>query len=416
MTRTLVFVAAVAVAIPALAQEEAEVIDTGVPPQVMAVYEQGKAAYDAKQYALALEKFDRCVDMDPSRARWHYNRGLALKKLHRDEEARQAFADSRRMDPEYKAAEIDKKLAELGGGSPASSSSSSGGVSYSGSQDLTPLCMGCFCVGFIAVGLWSVLRSRRPAQQSAEPAQHHDTGPRLIRLLEGLAARQSRLELALAAVEDAELVSAATRAGDELQFARFSLDRRDFGPAEQALGRASTAVDAAERRLHDVKGVGWTPPRPEKSIGCFFCARPLASAAARRGVTLSQSSASRQVVACRRCAEKAAAGAPLEVVCAGEPPQHWSQVQGFDPYQHGYWGGPPVRDVPVWRLDLLGERWSALEPLVGLSIVGAGAALLGSIDLDAARAAEAAAAATAAAAAHAQQSRRNDSSGWRDHS
>ncbi len=414
--RALAVVLATFLAAPAVAQpDEAEHVDTGVPAAVMAVYEQGKAAYDAKQYGEALEHFDRCVDMDPSRARWHYNRGLALKKLGRDREAREAFADSRRMDPEYKRAEIDKKVSELKDApSPAAPAAAGSRVSQFDGDITLPCCGGFLLLG-IGLLVWVSRRSRSRSAASAQPpSPPAPRDPALREQQARLAVRQARLEQSVGEVDDAELRRATARAGDELQFVRSSLEN-DW-PAPQALERATAAVDAAAARLDTLKGAAWTPG-PAPRVGCFFCARPLATAEARRGVELSTGGTTRQVVSCERCAQKAGSGVGLTVRCGGAGDrEHWSQLAGFDPYQHAYWGGPPTREVPAWNLDLGGERWSALEPLVGLATVGAGAALLGALDLDAARSAAAEAAAAAAAAANASRSRRDDSPGWRDHS
>ncbi len=72
-------------------------------PAAMSVYDEGKRLYDGKDYTSALERFDRCASMEPQVARWQYNRGLALKKLKRDGEAREAFHRSQGLDPAYKA-------------------------------------------------------------------------------------------------------------------------------------------------------------------------------------------------------------------------------------------------------------------------------------------------------------------------
>src|SRR5690349_1380877 len=80
--------------------------------RALEVYEQGKRLYDAKNYAGALERFEQAAAIEPDKARWQYNRGLALRKLKRFAEAREALLHSRILDPAYKQAEIDDKLRE----------------------------------------------------------------------------------------------------------------------------------------------------------------------------------------------------------------------------------------------------------------------------------------------------------------
>jgi hypothetical protein len=390
-------------AFAAYAQDEP---DSSVPPRVAAIYDQGKAAYDAKDYATALQRFDRCIELEPSRARWHYNRGLALKKLGRDGEARDAFADSQRMDPEYKKVEIGKKLAELGG---APSSSDTTTTAAGGGVDVEALAGGCagllpFIV-FCAVVVY-MFRKKAQLKGAAEPAQLAPPEPDapaadwngLIAAHQQRAARLAPLEHAVAASADAAFQAAVMRAGDELQFARrLLLERRDGEAAQRCGERADQALNEAAQKSGGASGRG-------ERVGCFFCA--LAAPSMRRGVTLGLGGAQHGVVACARCASKAQSGAPLTVrVVDGAP---WATSPAFDPYQHAYWSGPPSDELPVWKLQP--EQVSPLGPLA------AGLAAFAVLDLVAAREAGLAAEASAAAARHASGGRSPHSNQWRDHS
>lgn len=407
-----VAVASLVLASLAFAQED----DTSIPPKVLAIYAEGKTLYDEKNFGSALQQFDRCVDLEPARARWHYNRGLALKKLKRDFEAVEAFRDSLRLDPEYKKVEIGQKLSELGQPGPRGT----------GSQvpDWVASLVGLLlCMVLPVVG--GVLLFRRRAQaspptQGAARTSSPTKPPNVDAAMAALAQHQAPLERALAADDDPEGKKLVNTAGNALQFARYlALRGGDAAALEQAIARASAAVESATQH-YQAGGGAWRQAQAER-VGCFFCARPLAAPSARRGVALSTETGRAEVVACEACANKAASGAPLtvRVVGAGADQVHWAQAPDFDPYAHGYWGGGG-RDVAPWQADLSGERLASVAPLVGLGAVAAGVAAVAVYDMMAAR--EAGLAAEAAAAAATAQ--RVDRSGgstprgdtWRDNS
>jgi hypothetical protein len=83
-------------------------------PRALAVYDEGKRLYDRKEYGPALAKFDEAARLESTAARWQYNRGLALKKLGRQAEAKGAFVKAFALDPTYKRLESDQKLREMG--------------------------------------------------------------------------------------------------------------------------------------------------------------------------------------------------------------------------------------------------------------------------------------------------------------
>ena len=82
--------------------------------QALAVYEQGKRLYDAKDYSGALAKFDEVAALEPGKARWQYNRGLALRKLDRFPEARDALLKSRNPGPGVQAGRDRRQAARDG--------------------------------------------------------------------------------------------------------------------------------------------------------------------------------------------------------------------------------------------------------------------------------------------------------------
>ena len=411
----------VLVASLALAQSDG-VDDAAVPPKVLAVYTEGKAAYDAKDYLRAIEKFDQCVDLEPARARWHYNRGLTLKKLKRDSEAREAFADSQRLDPTYKQKEIVQKLSELGiDSAPADVAvepvSNTGQKVGAGIACLSlPLLFGLGAIFFI------VKRFRSRGQPGPSPAPK----PRIIDApatrpdldegrLSALAQRQARLEHALASDNDAQGQALVNVAGNALLFVRLRALQGQGGRSfDDALNRATAALDAAQAHWA-AKPPGWDSVRGER-VGCFFCARPLAAKSARRKVELAVEGGQRPVVACEVCARNVSAGTPMNVRMhrTGSNLQHWAEVPSFDPYQHAYWSGPQTEDVPVWKAELSNQRLEGISAVLGLAAMGAGVASLGVLDVLSARESGLAAEAAAAAANNASRSTRGD--GWKDHS
>jgi hypothetical protein len=410
MTRFVAVTLALCAAL-ALADDEP---DDGVPPKALASYNEGKAAYDRKQYAQALAAFDRCVDLDPARARWHYNRGLALKKLQRDNEAVSAFEDSRRLDPAYKRKEIDAKLYELNYAGTSSSQSLISQTGGGGALGLGLICL--VMIVAVAAGVWLVVRTfgKKAADPLAESPADMGRSAKLDAAIAKLAGLQAPLEHALAPDDDPAGRALVEKAGNELQTARMAaLPPRNVAAAEGAIARASAAIENATRHFATKNGPTWDQGRGER-VGCFFCARPLAAKSARNGVGLTSNEGRWAVVACAGCAKKAASGGPLTVrmLGAGSQRRHWGQLDTFDPYAHGYWGGIPSEDLPAWKADLTGERLTGLATLLGAAAVGA--AVSSSFDLGAAREAGLAAQAATAAATNAQRSR--DTSNFRDHS
>ena len=247
--------------------------------QAMAVYEQGKALYDAKNYSGALEKFDAAIALEPTKARWQYNRGLALKKLKRDDEARAALLKSRELEPDYKRSEIDDKLRELGGGSAPSV--------FSKTESESDGAFGFRLVAYVLIAgvvfqvfrktLWKAAKwffslfvtmepdaSKSSASTAApkEPIANRPNELQAVATRLGQTAQAlSRLEHGLSLGEDAVVRSHAVRAATNLASVRKGLDgaRRNQRPVAeltQALDRASEAITQGEQRLVSLRGDG----------------------------------------------------------------------------------------------------------------------------------------------------------------
>ena len=423
--------------------------------QALAVYEQGKRLYDAKDYAGALEKFDQAAALEPGKARWQYNRGLTLRKLNRLPEARDALLQSRALDPEYKRAEIDDKLREMGFSETASSSgaaASSGSAPGSGSAEAessdssAATSIGgiiCIAVPFLfAGGLFFfarfLIRKMRlrgedapgerhtPRKTSKPPMRSVDVSP-LDQRMERVAATLVSVEHALRLEEDADLrallnqaTMAEQRARDELAKARVGKVSPEV--AEAQIREAEEGSKAAEERARALFGDRAFLPEGER-VGCYFCARPLANASFRMQVPLKRGSDVAHVLACPPCANMAAAGQPPPVkvrIEGGGRMIHWSEVGGFDPYAHRHRSFPGLRNVPAWD-------FSPQRSLGEVAAIAAGGAAIGGIaaygisqllDLDSAQEAAAAQAAAQAAtqAAARKASEQREERDWRDHS
>ena len=379
----------------------------------MAVYEEGKALYDAKRYDEALAKFDEAARLEPGKARWQYNRGLALRKLKRNDEARQAFYESQRLDPEYKRDEIREKLGDVG--PPSTGSSDSGGDAVGGVIALG-ICGLIALVGVVlTVVVFRAFRAKPAASTpppSSKPSMHQARAHGVMR---ELGPRLARLEHAMSVGEDAE-----ARKHLDLGFTLFTQvrelwrrDRAEVREVETLAGRLREAVELAEARLRARHGAAFDTALGPR-VGCFFCARPIPNEEARQVVSLKVRGQPSQVQACQLCARRAGTNVPPKVVMVGD--QHWAANTGIDPYAFAYSDQSNAsREVPLGVLSREGLDVGHLAMLAGLAGV-AGAVAGKVLDVDALAESEAATAAAAAAARSAVSRRSDSSSGWRDHS
>lgn len=441
----------------ALAQAPASGAGAESSEQALAVYEQGKRLYDAKDYAGALAKFDQAAALEPGKARWQYNRGLALRKLDRLPEARDALLQSRTLDPEYKRAEIDDKLREMGfSPSSASPSASSPSSSQSPSEPeehstAVQVITGIICLGaplLVIGGLFFLVRffirkskargeEEVPVQRfkarnapaaagSSKAMRSVDVAP-LDQRMERVASALTSVEHSLRLEEDADLrallnqaTMAEQRARDELAKAR--VGKVPPAAAEAPIRSAEEGAKSAEERARTLFGDRAFAPEGER-VGCYFCARPLANASFRMQVPLKRGGSVTPVLACPPCANMASAGQPppVKVRVEGNGRMvHWSELGGFDPYQHRHTAYPGTRNVPAW--DFAPQR-----SLGEVAAIAAGGVAIGGLaaygvsrllDLDSAQEAAAAQAAAQAAtqAAARKASEQREERDWRDHS
>lgn len=350
-------------------------------PRALAIYEAGKESYDAGRYEEALRRFDEAARLQPNLARWHYNRGLALRKLDREEEMRAAFAESRRLDPAYKRAEIDAKL----GLPPAEAT---GTTAPDQGVDLT-----CPVIGFglfAMVALLGGLLLRGPMKAAKA------TGAAWEQRLYALSARLAELERRFAAGEDAEARAHLDQATVAERRAYALVPRVQAKPKkgidlEAALAAGEAAADAADARLREALP-GPAPRAPR--VGCWFCARPLPNEASRVAVSLDEAGEGQPALVCRDCAAQAEAGRPprIRVVEQGGGLRHWAEVPEFDPYLHHHRPLAGTRTVGVHALPGGRSPGELASLAAGGALLAGGAALVASqvLDLDALREAAAA--------------------------
>ncbi len=401
---------------------------TEASPQTLKVYDEGKALYDAKDFTGALAKFDECARLEPQNARWPYNRGLALKKLGRADEAREALLSARALDPDYKRKEIDQKLSEL----PSASSPSTGagppgaeergwidehfglffGLLFGGIVLLVGSILGLAFWFFrghdAAMQKHSEDLDRRIALSEAEQAVQAEALKRVGVQAAEHARRLTRLEHGLSLGEDPDLRAHVDRAALNLKAARAGIkrlrdERGQVSEVEAALARGAESLAAAEARLKALRGAAAEGARGER-VGCFFCARPLPTPESRKPVTLRLGGQTTPALACAVCARNVQAGQSPKALTVGG--RHWSQVPDFDPYVHAHAPYPNAEETPPWKL-------SGLEAFAGLA---GGAALAGALllDLDAAKASSVSSIAAQAAAFSAREKKKSHD--WRDNS
>jgi tetratricopeptide (TPR) repeat protein len=422
--------------------------DAAQSARALAVYEEGKRLYDARDYSGALRKFEEAAALEPGKARWHYNRGLALRKLGRNDEARDALLQSRFLDPEYKRAEIDDKLREMGFSVRAPPATSGalpvGGTSQgprSGATDSTAEKVGeaiglAICIGLpivAVVGLVLLIRRftrKAPARASSrsEPsARVAPLSPQRSAELEAWLERVSNslvtVEHALRLEEDADLRALLNQATMAEPRARDELDRARQGKAQPAsveaqVRAAEQGTTAARERARALFGDRAFIPEGER-LGCYFCARPLANSTYRAQVPLKRGAETTPVLACPPCANMATAGQVPQVkvrVTQDGRTLHWSELDGYEPYIHRHKPYPGASMVPAWNFTPQRSLAEVAAMAAGGAVAGGVAAYAVSqlLDLDGAREAAAAQAATQAAARRASERRQERD--WRDHS
>lgn len=402
---------AIAICAPAVLAESSDSPargGTAGSAEAVADFDEGKRRYDAGDYEAARRAFALAVRHQPGNARWHYNLGLALRQLDQPYASREALLAARRLDPEYKRAEIDDKLISMGfdardsgdtpkraAAAPAPSGGPGDGMEY------WPFWIVGGVVALVAFGgiVVSMRRDRGGKAEAfagsaaakvatpADPARLEAESQRLARLGALLVPAEHALRLG----EDHDLRALLDRATWLERSAREQLAAARAGNGA-ALDGATRALDAAQPIAHQVQArvqeLGVDATAHGERVGCYFCARPLANTDYRRVVPLRSRQGNAEVLACPPCADRIGRGETPEITILGgqDGPRHWSEEPGFDPYLHRHAPHAAATEVPAWR-------FAPSRPVASLALLAAGGALgagaayaaTRAFDLDAAR-------------------------------
>lgn len=252
-----------------------------------AIYVEGKQLYDAGDYQGARARFSEAVRRDPDNPRWHYSLGLAQRQLDNYQAARQSLLRARELSPDYKRAEIDQKLADMGFAASGGELRPGGRhAAHGGSAVPWPLIGGVGLGATALVGLILFRSSRRAQAQAqamaarlspldgaaldAEEQRLHALGAQLARIEHAMrlgehADLRSQLEYATRLEAAARQALAQARHGDQPARAKFAQSLRE---AEEGARRAADLAT----RLYGERAFAEAGDK----VGCFFSARQLA--------------------------------------------------------------------------------------------------------------------------------------------
>ena len=380
---------------PALAAESSS--------ETLAIYEAGKKSYDAGDFLAARSKFLEAIKREPDNARWHYNLGLTLRQLDNIHAARQSLLKARELDPEYKRAEIDQKLASMGfGSSTGEGTSAAGSLSAAGSPTEEPIdestvlwiVGGIFAlvISFIGGVVWLIRRmgrhsttapdtlpnrSKRQNQKNTPPLEPPD--PAAIHALNARLGKVSHqlidLEHAMRLGEHPDLRSLLNHATQTESALRNHLeaaldgDGHAFRKANRALPDLESTTEKAVKLATRLHGDQAFAASGEK-IACYFCARPLANPGFRQAIAIKRGTTRAEVVTCPPCAAIAARGDAPTILTDDAAIQHWSEMPGFDPYTARHQSMPGTQRLPAWK-------FTPQRSLGEIALMAGGAAIAG---------------------------------------
>lgn len=385
-----------------------------------AVYTQGKERYDAGDFIGARGKFEEAIALEPANPRWHYNLGLANRQLNDFPAAQAALLKSLALDPHYKRAEIEQKLASMGAQTPGSTVTEDSGSDFFAA------------FGFLAGAgacLWLLVRRVR-AKRGSSTAKVSPNAALIAKAttrLQAVANQLIQVEHALRLGEHPDVRSQLEHATGLERSVQKQIELMRQGN-EKALRRIDLALGELERSAGRAKNLAVTSYGAKAFAGhgdrvaCYFCAKPLANAHYRQQVVMKQADAVVSVLSCPPCAAVAAQGRAPQVLTDADGRTHWSELPGFDPYTARHTANVPTARTPSWK-------FAQQRSMAELSLIAGGAALAGGaiaamaspdaqaasalLDLDAARESGLAQEAATAAAKHAAGQRREQFS---DHS
>lgn len=385
-----------------------------------AVYAQGKERYDAGDFNGARAKFEEAIALEPANPRWHYNLGLAHRQLNHFPAAQAALLKSQALDPNYKRAEIEQKLASMGVQAPGSNEKEDSGSDFLEAFGFLAGAGGC---------LWlivRVLRARRGGA-AAKVSPNAELITKSSTRLQAVANQLIQVEHSLRLGEHPDVRSQLEHATGLERSVQKQIELMRQGNAK-ALRRIDLALGELERSAGRAKNIaaGFYGAKAfaehGDGVACYFCAKPLANAKYRQSVAMKQADTVVNVLSCPPCAAMAAQGRSPQVLTGADGRTHWSELPGFDPYTARHTADAPTTRTPSWK-------FAQQRSMAELGLIAGGAALAGGaiaamispdaqaasalLDLDAARESGLAQEAATAAAKHAAGQRREQFS---DHS
>ena len=339
-----------------------------VAEQALAVYAQGKSRYDAGDFSGARAKFEEAIAMEPANPRWHYNLGLTDRQLNNFPAAQQSFQKSLALDPNYKRAEIEQKLASMGSLSAGNPGTDDSGMGFFESFAVLAGAGGC---------IWLLVRRVRTKRGgTAVLASPNAALIAKARARMGQVASQlEQVEHALRLGEHPDLRSQLDHATHLERSAQKQIDLMNQGNAK-ALRRIDVALEELERSAGRAQEIAVASFGAQAFAGqgdrvaCYFCARPLANPQYRQGVALKQAEAVVKVVSCPPCAAVAAQGRSPQVLTGADGRTHWSELPGFDPYAARHALDAQTARTPGWKFT---QQRSMAE----LGLIAGGSALAG---------------------------------------
>lgn len=351
-----------------------------------AVYQEGKTLYDAGDFRGARSKFIDAIKLEPGKARWHYNLGLAHRQLENFPAAREALLKARQLDPDYKREEISAKLASMGFDPAGSDADRPVPSIASGKHDDTSpdiwmfAGMAVLAAGFVAFVVKRIRRSKRAIgggkkSPSREPPPDAAAVAAIGRRLDTAAPRLVQVEHSLRLAEHPDLrwqLDHATQLEQGLRLELAAAKAGDAGAFRKA-GRAIAAFEDSATRAAALAQQAFGAPAfaaHGERIACYFCARPLANPDYRQLVALKRGDSRDEVVSCPNCAKASAQGQAPSILVSADGKTHWSEIADFDPYAARHAAADGLQRLPAWRF--------APQRSVGeLALLAGGAALAG---------------------------------------
>ena len=319
--------------------------ESGAVERALAVYTQGKELYDAGDFNGARAKFVDAIAVEPTNPRWHYNLGLVDRQLNNYPAAQQSLLKARELNPEYKRAEIDQKLAAMGFHRSTTAAAGLQNPQDSNQRESDDTGFGFFQTFAVLTGLtggiWLLVRVVRSKRANVPHSVGVSPSAALIAAatarMDQVAAQLVQIEHALRLGEHADLRSQLDHATGLERSVRRKIQLLARGDAK-SLPKTEAALDDLERSVTRAREIAVAAFGAQafagqgERVACYFCAKPLANADYRHPVAMKQGDAVVNVMTCPDCASVASQGRAPAVLTGADSRTHWSELAGFDPY------------------------------------------------------------------------------------